>query len=127
MTELRTSGSRVDRFHALLRLMRATRNSLKGLQYAASHEAAIREEIVLVFIGIIAAMALDVSKVEAILLIGSLLLVFIVELLNSAIEATVDRIGPDFHPLSGAAKDMASAAVLLTLLCAIVIWCVILV
>ena len=65
---------------------------------------------------------LDVDAITRVLLIGSVLLVMIVEILNSAIEAVVDRIGSDFHELSGRAKDMGSAAVLLAIIIALITW-----
>ena len=68
------------------------------------------------------ALWLPVSGLEKLLLIGSVVALIIVELLNSAVEAVVDRIGDEFHPLSGQAKDMGSAAVLLTLLMAAATW-----
>ena len=75
---------------------------------------------------LLAAVILDVSSVARALLMASVLLVLIVELLNSGIEAAIDRIGTDHHPLSGLAKDVASAAVLLSLLLAILVWACIL-
>ncbi|MNL38216.1 Diacylglycerol kinase [compost metagenome] len=65
---------------------------------------------------------LDVDAITRVLLISSVLLVMIVEILNSAIEAVVDRIGSDFHELSGRAKDMGSAAVLLAIIIAVITW-----
>ncbi|EEQ6648814.1 diacylglycerol kinase, partial [Escherichia coli] len=69
---------------------------------------------------------LDVDSVTRVLLIGSAMMVIIVEIINSAIEAVVDRIGSEHHELSGRAKDMGSAAVLITILVAIIIWGVLL-
>ncbi|EER0310695.1 diacylglycerol kinase, partial [Escherichia coli] len=68
----------------------------------------------------------DVDSVTRVLLIGSAMMVIIVEIINSAIEAVVDRIGSEHHELSGRAKDMGSAAVLITILVAIIIWGVLL-
>lgn len=65
---------------------------------------------------------LDVDAITRVLLIGSVMLVMIVEILNSAIEAVVDRIGSDYHELSGRAKDMGSAAVLLSIIVALITW-----
>jgi len=104
------------------RLVNAARNSLEGLAAAARHEDAFRQELVLAAILIPLAVWLDVSLLEKALLIGSVLLVLIVELLNSAVEATVDRISFENHHLAKRAKDIGSAAVLFALVNAGVFW-----
>ena len=104
------------------RLIYATRYSWLGLRAAWRHEAAFRQEFVSLCVLAPLAIVLPVSGLERFLLIGSIIAVIVVELLNSAIEAVVDRIGPEMHDLSGQAKDMGSAAVLLTLLMAIATW-----
>ncbi len=73
-------------------------------------------------LAIIVACWLDVDAITRVLLIGSVLLVMIVEILNSALEAVVDRIGSEYHELSGRAKDMGSAAVLLAIFVALITW-----
>lgn len=103
----------------LQRLINATHYSMKGFAAAYRHEAAFREEVLLAAILIPAALLLRLPAVESVLLIGSVLLLMLVEILNSGLEAVVDRIGPEFHPLSGRAKDLGSAAVFI----AIVILC----
>mgnify|MGYP001948084182 CR=1 FL=1 len=108
--------------HGLKRLMNASRYSAQGIKQAFNGEAAFREEIYAAAILLPLACWVDVSTVERILLIAAVMLVLIVELLNSALEAVVDRIGTERHPLSGQAKDMGSAAVLLSLLLAVVTW-----
>ncbi|TKB48390.1 diacylglycerol kinase [Ferrimonas sediminicola] len=105
-----------------LRIIYATRYSWLGLRAAWRSEAAFRQELVGLLVLVPLALWLPVSGLEKLLLIGSLVAVIIVELLNSAIEAVVDRIGDEFHPLSGQAKDMGSAAVLLVLLMATATW-----
>jgi len=100
--------------------------SLAGIRAALRHEAAFRQEAALALVMISAALWLPVTATERILLIASVVLVMIVELLNSAIEAVVDRIGSERHELSGRAKDMGSAAVLLALLLTLYVWCQIL-
>ncbi len=105
----------------------ALKNSLNGLGHALTSERAFLQELVLLIAGSIAAFVLTDSNVERALLIGVLGLVLIVELLNSAVEATVDRIGPEQHPLSKRAKDLGSAAVLLSLVLAVAIWLIILI
>ncbi|MCB1645582.1 MAG: diacylglycerol kinase [Pseudomonadales bacterium] len=99
-------------------LRNATRFSLKGLQSAFRHESAFRQEVALLVILVPVAIWLARSLTEAMLLISVCLLVMVVELLNSGIEAAIDRIGPEFHELSGRAKDLGSAAVMLALIIA---------
>lgn len=104
------------------RIIDATGYSWKGLRAAIKNESAFRQELFLCLILIPAAIWFGQSAVEYSLLIGSLLLVLIVEILNSAIEAVVDRTGSEYHELSGRAKDMGSAAVMLALINVFVIW-----
>jgi diacylglycerol kinase (ATP) len=106
----------------LRRIVNATRYSLAGLRAAWRHEAAFRQECGLAALLIPVGLWLGRSAVERSLLIGVCLLVLVVELLNSAIEAIVDRIGPEPHALSGRAKDLGSAAVLVSLVLAAVVW-----
>ena len=96
--------------------------SIQGIRAALQNEAAFRQEMILAVIAIPLAIWLDVSAVERMMLISVTVLVLIVELLNSAIEAVVDRFGGEIHELSGRAKDMGSAAVLLALLLAVYVW-----
>ncbi|ABE55588.1 diacylglycerol kinase [Shewanella denitrificans OS217] len=112
--------------HGIKRIIRATGFSLNGLTLAYRNEAAFRQELVLMAIALPLVLWLDVTYVERILLILGLFIVLIVELLNSAIEAVVDRVGEEIHPLSGQAKDIASAAVMLSLILCATIWCLIL-
>jgi diacylglycerol kinase (ATP) len=104
------------------RLMAATRHSWQGLVAAYRGEQAFREELLVTAILTPVASWVGESGAERGLLLGSLLLVLITELLNSALEAAVDRIGPEHHPLAGRAKDMGSAAVLVALILAGCIW-----
>ncbi|WP_342835746.1 diacylglycerol kinase [Candidatus Lucifugimonas marina] len=110
-----------------MQLVRAFSNSLSGLAHAVKSERAIQQEIVILLIGGIAAFLLTDSSVELAILIGSLCIVLIVEIINSAIEAAIDRIGPELHPLSKQAKDLGSAAVLLSLVTAAGLWLIILI
>jgi diacylglycerol kinase (ATP) len=110
----------------LRRLFKATRYSWAGLKAAWRNEAAFRQESSLCLCLLPIALWLGNNGVERALLIGSLLLVLIVELLNSGIEAVVDRIGLERHELSRLAKDTGSAAVFVTLLNAVLVWLVIL-
>ncbi|MFZ6814390.1 diacylglycerol kinase [Undibacterium sp. Rencai35W] len=100
--------------------------SIDGFKSAWKNEHAFRQELILVVIGVIAALALPVSSFEKLMMIASLLLILVVELINSAIEAVVDRVSLERHSLSKNAKDFGSAAVLLTLLISLATWGVIL-
>lgn len=100
----------------LRRLINAAGYSMKGLRAAYRNEAAFREEVLLACVLIPTAFLLRLPAVETVLLISSVLLLMLVEILNSAIEAVVDRIGPELHPLSGRAKDLGSAAVFIAMI-----------
>lgn len=104
------------------RIIDATGYSIKGLKAAWLNEAAFRQEIILTVILSFVALILPVTHVERILMISSVLLVVIVELLNSAVEAVVDRIGSEHHELSGRAKDIGSAAVFVALTLTLFVW-----
>ena len=104
------------------RLYRAFGWSMSGLKATYVNEAAFRQELLLCIILTPCAFYFGKTGLEKSLLLGCLLLILIVELLNSAIEAAIDRIGEGEHPLSGRAKDMGSAAVFLALVNAGVIW-----
>ncbi len=108
--------------HGPARLARAFGYSLKGLAQAYRCEAAFREESWVFLLLTPATLAFPISLSERLILIAALLLVLIAELFNSALEAVVDRIGLEHHPLSGRAKDMGSAAVLLSLVLCALIW-----
>jgi len=104
------------------RVQRAFGYSLKGLRAAYMKESAFRQELILALVLVPLGAWLGNNAVERVLLIGSVLLVLIVELLNSAVEATVDRGGKDWNKLAGRAKDMGSAAVLVALVLLVVTW-----
>ncbi len=108
------------------RIVRAGSYSFSGLRAAIRKEAAFRQEVILAAVLAPLGAWLGRTGIERLLLIGSLVLVLIVELLNSAVEATVDRIGKKHHKLSGRAKDMGSAAVYLSILLAILTWALVL-
>ena len=111
----------------LRRLINALGYSRDGLAAAWKHEAAFREEVLLAAVAIPLGLWLGQGGIEKALLVGSILLVLIVELLNSAVEAVVDRVSDEHHELSGRAKDIGSAAVLLTLALAAIVWALVLV
>jgi diacylglycerol kinase (ATP) len=104
------------------RLIRAAGHSFRGLAAAFRHETAFEQEVALSLVLIPAALWLGDGGVEKAMLIMSWLLVLMFELVNSGIEAVVDRVGTEFHELSGRAKDVGSAAVLLALVNAAVVW-----
>jgi diacylglycerol kinase (ATP) len=106
----------------LRRLISATRNSIDGLAAAVRHEDAFRQELLLAAVLVPLALWLGKSGLERALLAGSVLFVLVVELLNSAIEATVDRISFENHRLAKRAKDIGSAAVMLSLAATALIW-----
>lgn len=110
----------------LTRLINATRYSLDGFAAAARHEDAFRMELLVFAVAAPLGLWLGRSGLERALLIGCLFLVLIVELLNSAVEAAVDRISFENHRLAKRAKDIGSAAVMLSLVNAAVIWLLIL-
>lgn len=106
----------------MTRIVKAAGYSLQGLKQAWQHEAAFRQESVLLLAAVMVAGLLPVSTLERLLLVGSVVLIVLFELVNSAIEAVVDRVGLEYHELSGRAKDIGSAAVLVACLFAAVVW-----
>jgi diacylglycerol kinase (ATP) len=107
------------------RIFAAFNNSIKGLNYLLKEEAAFIQEFSIALILIPIILFIDNSLVEKLFLFLSLMLVIITEILNTAIERTVDRIGLEHHNLSGLAKDLGSLAVLLSIITAVVVWLVI--
>ena len=118
----------VDRYkpRGLTRVLRAMGASLRGLAGAFREEAAFRQELAFAALVIPLGAWLGHSGIERALLIGPMLLILIVELLNSAIEATVDRIGFEQHALAGLAKDIGSAAVLMSFVLLTAVWLLVL-
>lgn len=110
----------------LKRLINAVYFSIAGFKATWRHEEAFRQEVLLLLVSTPLAFWLGQSTVEKLLLIGSVVLVLLVELLNSAVEAAIDRIGFERHELSGRAKDIGSAAVMLSLIWAAATWAFIL-
>ena len=104
------------------RVLKAALWSLNGLRAAWLHESSFRLEVYLLAILGPLGIALGETPVERVLLLGSCLLVLALELLNSAIEAVIERYGPEFHALSGRAKDMGSAAVFVAMLNVVMVW-----
>ena len=110
----------------LRRVLNATRYSLAGLRAAARHEASFRQELLVGVPLLLAVPWLAPGRVEGLLMAGSVLLVWVVELLNSALEALADTVSLAHHPLIGRAKDIGSAAVMISLLLAGLVWAVVL-
>jgi diacylglycerol kinase (ATP) len=120
------SGLQRQKPQGFTRLFRAFGASAKGLAGAWREEAAFRQEVGFAVIAVPLGLWLGHSGVERALLVGPVFLVLIVELLNSAIEATVDRIGLERHVLAGLAKDIGSAAVLASFALLGVVWALVL-
>lgn len=105
-----------------VRILKAAKWSLQGLRAAWLHESSFRLEVCLFVVLAPLGWWLGQTPVERVLLIGSMLLVLSIELLNSAVEAVIERYGPEFHELAGRAKDMGSAAVFVLMMNVLLIW-----
>ena len=110
----------------LRHLINATRFSWQGLKAAVQRESAFRQEIALIFVLIPPGIWIADSLLEFVLLMAVCLLVLVIELLNSAVEAAIDRIGNEQHPISALAKDYGSAAVMISLVIVAMVWSVML-
>jgi len=108
------------------RIVKASQYSWQGLCAAYKHEAAFRQELWASVILIPLGLWLGQNGVEKAMLVGTVILLPLVEILNSAIEAVIDRIGEERHELSGRAKDMGSAAVAIAIVLLIVVWVLVL-
>ena len=104
------------------RIFKATQWSMQGLRAAWLHESSFRLEVYLFVLLAPLGWWLGQTPVERVLLIGSMMLVLSVELLNSAVEAVIERYGPEFHELAGRAKDMGSAAVFVVMMNVLLTW-----
>ena len=104
------------------RITSAFINTCRGLLWMSENEAAFRQEVILFSTLAVVSLFLEVTGLERLMLISALLLVLLTETLNTAIEAVVDRIGLEFHELSGLAKDLGSAAVFISLIIAVSVW-----
>lgn len=111
-----------SRYSGLKRILMAFVYSCKGLKAVLQTEVAFCQDLLVFIIGAIICFTLSVSAVERVILLFSLFLILLMELINSAIETIVDRISPNYHPLSGRAKDIGSLLVLMAFINAIVIW-----
>ena len=104
------------------RITSAFVNTCRGLLWMGKNEAAFKQEVILFSALAVASLFFEITVLERLLLISALLLVLLTETLNTAIEAVVDRIGFEFHELSGLAKDLGSAAVFISLIIAVLVW-----
>ena len=122
MSENESNSQLPPKEKGVSRLIAATGFSLAGLKAALQHEEAFRLEVVIFCILAPAGLWLGQSRVEQVLLVGSLFVVLLMELINSAVEATIDRGGSEFHVLAGRAKDIGSAAVFVALVLVVFTW-----
>ena len=104
------------------RIFKAARWSMQGLRAAWLHESSFRLEVYLFVLLTPLGLWLGQTPVERVLLVGSMLLVLSIELLNSAVEAVIERYGPEFHELAGRAKDMGSAGVFVLVMTGLLTW-----
>lgn len=107
-------------------MWRATQWSLRGLAEAFRHESSFRLEVYLFIVLAPIGLVVGASAIERVLLVGSLMLVLVVELMNSGLEAIVDKASPEFNELAGRAKDMGSAAVFVSMLHVLLCWTLVL-
>lgn len=106
----------------LKRIILANKNSFKAFSWLYKNEAAFKQELLLLAILTPVTFVFDITRLEQVFLVISLLFIVFAEVINTAIETVVDRIGLEMHPLSGLAKDLGSAAVWLSLVMAVLVW-----
>ena len=104
------------------RIFLATINSLRAFQWLYKNESAFKQELILLLVTIPITFVFNISLKEQLILISTILFIIFTEIINTAIEAVVDRIGLEFHTLSGLAKDLGSAAVFVSLVISTMIW-----
>lgn len=114
-------------YTGIKRILMAFTYSWKGLVAVFKTEAAFRQDLAVFILGTFFCFCLPLSGIERAILFFSLLLILLMELVNSAIEVVIDRISPDYHPLSGRAKDIGSLLVLMAFINAIVVWILVLI
>ncbi len=108
------------------RVYLASLNSLRAFKWLYQNESAFKQELLLLFIAVPLSFLFDISAMEQMVLILSVIFIIFTEIINTAIEAVVDRVGLEIHPLSGLAKDLGSAAVMISMIMAFIIWLVVL-
>jgi diacylglycerol kinase (ATP) len=111
----------------LHRVYLATLNSFRAFKWLYHNESAFKQELLLLLVAIPISFAFDISIKEQVVLILAIVFIIFTEIINTAIEAVVDRVGLEIHPLSGLAKDLGSAAVMISLIVASSIWLIILI
>jgi diacylglycerol kinase (ATP) len=111
----------------LKRIYLASLNSFRAFKWLYKHESAFKQELLLLLISIPLTFLFDISVSQQLMLILAVIFIIFTEVINTAIEAVVDRVGLDIHPLSGLAKDLGSAAVFLSIVIAASIWLVVLI
>ncbi|MDP8033371.1 diacylglycerol kinase [Pasteurella atlantica] len=116
----------MQKYTGLTHFFKAAGYSIQGLKAAFKYEAGFRHEIGAALIMLPLAFILGNTNIEIALLVASVLMVFVIELLNSGLEAIVDRVGKEYHELSGRAKDMGSAAVFMAMVTCGIVWVIIL-
>lgn len=111
----------------LKRIYLASLNSFRAFKWLYQNESAFKQELLLLIVVIPITFLFEISVKEQAMLVLSVVFIIFTEILNTAIEAVVDRVGLEFHPLSGLAKDLGSAAVLISMIIAIIIWLIVLI
>lgn len=106
----------------LKRIYLASLNSMRAFKWLIKNESAFKQELLLLLIAVPLSFLFEVTRMEQVALILSILFIVFTEIINTAIEVVVDRISVEIHPLSGLAKDLGSAAVLVSLVIAVIIW-----
>lgn len=116
----------MEKYTGLTHFFKAAKYSIQGLKAAFKYEAAFRHEVGAAVILLPLAFIFGKTKIEIALLVASVLMVFAIELLNSGLESIVDRVGTEYHELSGRAKDLGSAAVFIAMVTCGLVWLIIL-
>lgn len=112
----------VNKARGTKRLFLACKNSGRAFFWLVKHEAAFKQELVLLIFSLIVAGIWNIAIYEKLMLVSSVVFILFAEIINTAIEAAIDRISLDIHPLSGLAKDLGSAAVFVAILLCLIIW-----
>lgn len=116
----------INKPKGITRIYLATLNSFRAFKWLYTNESAFRQELLLLLLAIPTSFIFDISNKEQVILVLAIIFIVFTEIINTAIEVIVDRVGLDIHPLSGLAKDLGSAAVLISLIVAGSIWLIIL-
>lgn len=120
------SNKTVIKRQGLMRVIFTLKHTFNGLKWMSRFEAAFQQELILFSLLAVFAWMQDITLSNKLILLASLLFVLFAELLNTAIEVVVDRIGSEYHELSGLAKDIASASVFIAMVITVLLWCAVL-